>query len=249
MLSRLSRLTHLTHRQVTHSALSWHYVSSRHLSSCWNCGASHSVEGDKKRVNLVLFCSEPACGVIQELPDVIDFYELLDIPEHDREHVSFGIDVNLLEKSFKNLQKRIHPDLYTNKSLMEQELSSQHSSLINQAYNTLKNPVKRAAYILKYFYNIDALAETSGTYDDPAVNMEVFLLRETVDELNYKNTSPQNKKIIDEALHEIKEKEEQTIAQFQTMCQEQDIHGMTKAAIMMKYISKAKESMKEQMID
>lgn len=244
----LSRLRPFVHLRVVHGARGWHYGNSSLSTSCWKCGTRQSSEGGAGK-KLSLFCDEPSCGVIQELPAVVDFYNLLDIPGHDKEHVSFDIDVILLEKSFKNLQKRVHPDLYTNESLMEQELSSQHSSLINQAYNTLKNPVKRAAYVLKYYYNVDALAETSGTYDDPAVNMEVFLLRETVDELNYKDTSPQNKKLIDEALHEIKDKEEKAISQFQTMCQEQDIHGMTKAAIMMKYISKAKDSMEEQMID
>jgi molecular chaperone HscB len=59
------------------------------------------------------------------------------------------IDVTALERDFYKLSRRLHPDLYARKSPEEQAWSLRQSSLLNDAYRTLKEPVARTAYLLK----------------------------------------------------------------------------------------------------
>jgi molecular chaperone HscB len=59
------------------------------------------------------------------------------------------IDVAALERDFYKLSRRLHPDLYARKSAEEQAWSLRQSSLLNDAYRTLKEPVARTAYLLK----------------------------------------------------------------------------------------------------
>jgi molecular chaperone HscB len=59
------------------------------------------------------------------------------------------IDTVALERDFYKLSRRLHPDLYARKSADEQAWSLRQSSLLNDAYRTLKDPVARTAYLLK----------------------------------------------------------------------------------------------------
>ena len=59
------------------------------------------------------------------------------------------IDMAALERDFYKLSRRLHPDLYARKSAEEQAWSLRQSSLLNDAYRTLKEPVARTAYLLK----------------------------------------------------------------------------------------------------
>ena len=54
-----------------------------------------------------------------------------------------------LEREFYRLSRRLHPDVYARASQQEQDWSLANSSLLNDAYRTLKNPVKRTEYLLK----------------------------------------------------------------------------------------------------
>jgi molecular chaperone HscB len=59
------------------------------------------------------------------------------------------IDTAALERDFYKLSRRLHPDLHARKSAEEQAWSLRQSSLLNDAYRTLKEPVARTTYLLK----------------------------------------------------------------------------------------------------
>jgi molecular chaperone HscB len=59
------------------------------------------------------------------------------------------IDTIALERDFYKLSRQLHPDLYARKGAEEQAWSLRQSSLLNDAYRTLKDPVARTAYLLK----------------------------------------------------------------------------------------------------
>lgn len=61
---------------------------------------------------------------------------------------SFSVDLDKLSRSYRTLQKEFHPDKFANKSAAENRLSVQITSLLNEAYSTLKSPLKRAEYLL-----------------------------------------------------------------------------------------------------
>jgi molecular chaperone HscB len=60
-----------------------------------------------------------------------------------------SIETSALERDFYKLSRKLHPDLYARKSAEEQAWSLRQSSLLNDAYRTLKDPLTRTAYLLK----------------------------------------------------------------------------------------------------
>jgi molecular chaperone HscB len=69
--------------------------------------------------------------------------------------VKFDIDLEKLEQSFKGIQKKLHPDLFSHASTQEQDYSASQSAMANNAYQTLKNPQFRAEYMLKNIFKTD----------------------------------------------------------------------------------------------
>ncbi|MDR2113118.1 MAG: Fe-S protein assembly co-chaperone HscB [Candidatus Accumulibacter sp.] len=60
----------------------------------------------------------------------------------------FRIDSLALDKRFRELLTRVHPDRFTQAGESERRVSLQWSTRINEAYQTLKNPLTRARYLL-----------------------------------------------------------------------------------------------------
>jgi molecular chaperone HscB len=58
------------------------------------------------------------------------------------------LDVPALEKQFYVLSRKLHPDRFAAKPPAEQEAALAQSSLLNDAYRTLKEPIARTQYLL-----------------------------------------------------------------------------------------------------
>jgi len=86
------------------------------------------------------FCE--ACGRVQP-PSPVDYFSFFAMPR------KLTLDVAALEKDFYELSRKLHPDLNARADSKEQEWSLEQSSLLNDAYRTLKDPVKRTQYLLR----------------------------------------------------------------------------------------------------
>jgi len=84
---------------------------------------------------------------------------------------AFRIDVTELDRAYRQLQTEVHPDRFAGGSDTERRLALQSSAHVNEAYRALKNPVRRAQYLLR-LHGIDAVSET-----DTALPLE-FLERQ-----------------------------------------------------------------------
>lgn len=73
---------------------------------------------------------------------------------------SFQIDMPHLDQSYRALQAQVHPDKFAHLSEAEQRLAMQHSTQVNEAYQTLRNPLARARYLLK-LQGVDTQEETN----------------------------------------------------------------------------------------
>jgi len=104
-----------------------------------------------------------------------NYFELFALP------ISFEIELSSLSERYQDLQRSVHPDKFTNATDRERRLSMQQASMINEAYQALKDPLKRAQYILS-LNNIDANSE-SNTVMDTAFLMEQMELREALDDI------------------------------------------------------------------
>jgi molecular chaperone HscB len=59
----------------------------------------------------------------------------------------FAQDCAALDARWKDLQRQAHPDKFTAQGAAAQRIAMQWSVRINEAYQRLKNPLKRAAYL------------------------------------------------------------------------------------------------------
>ena len=102
-------------------------------------------------------------------------FELLGLP------TDFIIDLGALSDRYRQLQKVVHPDRFVNASDLEKRQSIQHSVQINEAYQTLKNPITRAQYLLSLRgVELDAQKETTC---DTLFLMEQMELREKLEQI------------------------------------------------------------------
>ena len=73
---------------------------------------------------------------------------------------AFAIDGARLEQAFRDLQAQVHPDRFAHATETEKRLSMQWATHINEAYQTLKNPITRARYLLS-LHGVDTAEETN----------------------------------------------------------------------------------------
>jgi molecular chaperone HscB len=71
-----------------------------------------------------------------------NFFETFNLP------VLFNIDIDMLNHQYRTLQKTIHPDRFVNATDAEKKQSLKKSTQINDAYQVLKDPIKRASHII-----------------------------------------------------------------------------------------------------
>ena len=99
-----------------------------------------------------------------------NYFELFGMP------VGFVVDGQELAVRYRELQKVVHPDRFAAAGQQSQRLSLQGATLVNEAYATLKDPLKRAQYLLG-LRGVD-IGAGNHTLNDPAFLMEQMELRE-----------------------------------------------------------------------
>ncbi|PIV14886.1 MAG: Fe-S protein assembly co-chaperone HscB [Gallionellales bacterium CG03_land_8_20_14_0_80_55_15] len=73
---------------------------------------------------------------------------------------SFQLDSAKLELQYRALQAQVHPDKSAHLGETEQRVAMQQSTLVNEAYQTLKSPIRRARYLL-LLNGVDTQEETN----------------------------------------------------------------------------------------
>lgn len=110
------------------------------------------------------------------LTDILknNYFTLFDVPE------SYDIDLATLQTKLRELQKEFHPDKFANQDSITLNQALTASSLINQAYTTLEQPLQRAIYLLQLRgIAIDLVHDTKFK---PEFLMQQIELREQISE-------------------------------------------------------------------
>ena len=79
---------------------------------------------------------------MQPLSSSNDYFSVLGVPP------VYELDQNLLEERFQQIVGELHPDFFINSSKEDQRLSERASTILNQAFEVLKDPFKRAKYLI-----------------------------------------------------------------------------------------------------
>src|SRR6266700_1784834 len=81
-------------------------------------------------------------------------FELFGLPAR------FEVDLSQLDTRYRELQRDVHPDRFAAAPDAERRVSMQRATRVNEAYQTLKSPLKRAVYILQ-LRGVDPKLETN----------------------------------------------------------------------------------------
>jgi len=104
-----------------------------------------------------------------------NYFQVFDFEE------AFDLDLDALTQKYRQLQSEVHPDKFADGSETERMRAVQLTSYLNQAYESLRLPIKRAAYLLTL---AGEDVENAAQADLPMeLLMEQMQLREQLDEL------------------------------------------------------------------
>lgn len=104
-----------------------------------------------------------------------DYYELFGIPR------LLNISLEDLQKRFYELSRQLHPDRFMRKPEAERQHALDMSSALNDANRTLKDPIKRAQYLLKL--EGFEIGEQGSKDVPPELLEEVFELNMALEEM------------------------------------------------------------------
>ena len=103
-----------------------------------------------------------------------DHFELFGLPAR------FAVDAAALELRYRELQREVHPDRFAAAPEIERRASMQLATRVNEAYQILKSPLRRAVYILR-LRGVDPEFETN-TAMPPQFLIEQMSWRERIEE-------------------------------------------------------------------
>lgn len=94
-----------------------------------------------------------------------NYFELLGLPQQ------FALDESALRLAYQRRQRDTHPDNFTQASDAEQLHAARQGALLNDAYQHLQDPVKRALHLLQ-------LAGFTGSFEHYRIDDNAFLMEQ-----------------------------------------------------------------------
>jgi molecular chaperone HscB len=110
----------------------------------------------------------------------VNYFEVFELPR------LLGIDMNALEKKFHELSRKYHPDYFSTGSIEEKQKALEMTALLNDAYRTLRNPVRRVEYLL----SLEGF-KPDGSKVPKSFLMEMFEINEQMEEVHSGSASPE----------------------------------------------------------
>jgi molecular chaperone HscB len=101
-------------------------------------------------------------------------FDLFDLP------AQFALDAAVLDHAYRTVQAQVHPDRFAAAGDAQKRIAMQWATRTNEAYQTLRDPLKRATYLLS-LRGIDVGAE-NNTAMEPAFLMQQMEWRESIED-------------------------------------------------------------------
>jgi molecular chaperone HscB len=140
---------------------------------CWSC---------QKNAGDGVLCV--SCKAVQPPDPKADYFRVLGVPR------TFAVDMEDLERRYKETTKILHPDRFARADSQARRASLERSVQLNEAWRTLKDPIRRAEYLLS-LHGVDMGERMGGSPQEPSrgqatlpvpqvLLMEVMELREAL---------------------------------------------------------------------
>ena len=92
----------------------------------------------------------------------------------------FAVDLKALDQAYRDVQNQVHPDKFTRSPDAEKRVAMQWATRANEAYQTLRSPLRRATYLCE-MHGVDLETESNTTMA-PAFLMQQMEWREALDD-------------------------------------------------------------------
>jgi molecular chaperone HscB len=122
-------------------------------------------------------------------------FDLFNLP------AQFTIDAHALDDAYRTVQAQVHPDRFAAAGDAQKRIAMQWATRTNEAYQTLRDPLKRATYLLS-LRGIDVGAH-NNTAMEPAFLMQQMEWREGIEDA----AAAKNIDALDALLNELREEE------------------------------------------
>ena len=180
------------------ASTNFNVINSAVPIACWSCSIGHN--------DSTLFC--PHCSKIQPPPGG-DYFKVFSLQP------AFRVDLSSLETEFHRLSRKLHPDRFARAAENEKEWSLADTALLNDAYRTLKDPLRRTEYLLKLegaeigeeHAGKDRKAGPNGPSRAPADLLEeVFELNMQLEEMRMARKMGEQDPALEASLHDAQKK-------------------------------------------
>ena len=101
-------------------------------------------------------------------------FDLFHLPQR------FALDLKALDAAYHEVQGKVHPDRFVSATDAEKRVAMQWATRANEAYQTLKSPLKRATYLCQ-LHGVDLQVE-SNTSMSHAFLMQQMEWRESLED-------------------------------------------------------------------
>lgn len=203
----MNRLSPMTTPETGHTQAEPAFIA------CWACKGPVR-EG-------ALFCD--TCQSVQP-PGGSDHFTRLGLDAR------FDLDTAAVEKNYFQLQRQLHPDRFATRGGRERALSQQQATSLNEAYQVLKDPLRRAEYLI-HLRGQDQLPEGCNLVNDQELLMEALEMREKLAEAESEDDI---RELTDQARRDI----DRCIRNLSSLFADDDLEGACKLATRLKYLRK-----------
>ena len=167
-----------------------------------------------------------------------NYFELFGLP------VDFQIDEKLMHHNHQKLQLAFHPDRFINGTEQEKRLAVQKAAWINEAYEILKDPVKRARYMLEVGgLEINDDHETTADTD---FLMEQIELREEMDQCR---TCKDPMRCCDHITGKLDKRSKEYSADFESLYEKGELEQARQVSKKMQFVQRILEQIDEYQLD
>lgn len=156
-------------------------------------------------------------------------FELFHLP------VKFELDLAQLDRAFREVQTQVHPDKFVGASNAEQRVAMQWATRANEAYQTLKNPLKRAKYLCElHEVNLETESNTAMPAD--------FLMQQ----MEWREALEESKQDPDALLHlteKVRNENERQMAKIAEQLKQHDFHEAAQSIRQLMFLEKLSDEL------
>ncbi|KAF1028792.1 MAG: Co-chaperone protein HscB [Burkholderia plantarii] len=146
--------------------------------------------------------------------------------------VRFALDASALDAAYRTVQAQVHPDRFAAAGDAQKRIAMQWATRANEAYQTLRDPLKRAIYLLS-LRDVDVGAE-NNTAMEPAFLMQQMEWREALEDA----AGAKNVDALDALLGELRDDERARLAKLAALLDSGSDQGAAEAVRQLMFIER-----------